>query len=540
MVVLHSYLRGISLRAGPVEVVGLPASRRDFIGFGAAALAVAVAEGQRPARAEVEGDQSLLESLIKAGKPIPARAAPYVIERPIMLPGGSRVVLERGSQFLYRGTELGTRNNPTGIFVVGGDDVLVQGAVGTAVRSETPTPFLYAVMARGVTGLRVIDISTVDCHQIYVSHAVLPPKSAFSAIVTSGAAANVSRNVEVVRGGTRFTQKSAAESHGSCFIGYTFGWKVVGGNYANVSHAVQWWGGNASLIADGALANERKCGDGEVIGVTCENVIGGCWGAMGRNIRVVDCVGDGASDVMFDNEGGQDVTFLRCTARNARHGCFTTFFLCRGTKFIDCRAYQPGGAPVFRIYNSSLSTANRDVVINGGYFEGTDAIATFDTARGPVRSITVIGAVFRNVRIDLAANNNHQIVVQDNRFSFDRAGQLAFSAIKTAGTNRDGDLQASVLISGNTITSNVPQPDGSSGILVEQADYNGSPASSILRNRVSGFDMDIIGRWTGRNRGTRAVFTVNDNVTARGKVVIDDSKAAARAVSAMARNRSGQ
>lgn len=481
-------------------------------------------------------DRVLLQSLIDSGRRVPPRGTPYQINAPIHLSAGARVLLDPGARIVYTGDQTGDFGRPVGIFAVEGNGVEITGSdEATSIECVPPSRGVYAVAGRGVQDLKVRNLSVLNCNHVFVTHARgSGDYDGHGVAVTSGSGANVARRVAVIGGGARFDNppvSSTKDGGGACLMKFVFSWLVEGAVYENTACAVQWWGGNADVKVDGAFSNERKCGDGIIRKVQFRNVHAGCWGSMGRNIKVIDCEGINASDVTFDAEGSSDITFTRCIARDANNGCFATFFLNRNIKFIECQGYQNRRkGPVFRIYNNTQSAINDNIEIIGGIFSSKYWISSMDSRFGPARSITIKNSILKNVVINMEFNNNNLIIIEGNTLDFDILSAEPYNALSAGSTNRFGQADGAVLIRGNKIRSSVRVPDRAAGIVVQQFDYNGAPTSEIIANEIVNFPQDIVCRWRGKNRAYRAKFVMRGNIGSSQVVVEDDYEAASKAV----------
>jgi hypothetical protein len=388
----------------------------------------------------------------------------------------------------------------TGIFEAVGDavSILVQGGEAI-VESLTASPYLYAAMMRGHSGFTVAGLSARECQHVCVTAAT----DDYCQVRTGGPEANVARQV-VVRGGGAQFGRPQKEGQGACLFQYAVNCQVQDARYVNVPHGVQWWGGDADPVrppAQGLTANERKCRNLTIRNVAVHGAEGGgIWGSMGQDVHVVDCAVDDVGDVGFDAEGSNAVVFERCFARNAPNGCFSTFFLCDGVRFVDCHGVvDDARRPIVRIYNSTLNgVLNRRVEIVGGLFEclDTSGSSSIDTIAGPVGQFVLSGATLRNVRIDLAYHNMHSTRIVGNDLSFPHplhdVAAIRAGASKATGTST-GKEAGSVLIDGNRIRYTAQRRgEKAVAIAVREDDFNGEARDVVRRNSISGpFDIGI-------------------------------------------------
>jgi len=507
-------------------IEGLRISRRRALHrLGGGGVAALVAGGYLAACSDIvasqpiEDDDALLARLVmQQPSHIPRRDRPYRLSRPLLLGKGVHLTIAPGTRFLWEGAVQPADEGPASVFKVVGDNVTiaVTNEQEATVESLQPNPKLYAVGMRGRRGLSVTGIRGINCCHVFVG----PLATSYDAVRTTGANPNTARNIRIYGGGALFKAR-APDGDGACYLTYVEDCQVDGAQYENMTHGVQWWGGDANFSRNGEFTNERKCSGIVIRNVTVRNVTGGIWGSMGRDVVVQNCLVDNCDDVGFDAEGSTDVRFERCVARNARNGCFAIFFYCNGVRFVDCEGQVDNKAfPLLRVYNSSQdSTANRHLEIRGGKFWCTDQTgpATIDTMSGPVREFTMIGAQLSNVRVDTAHMNMHRTVICNNRIVFPyslsagaaiRAGSSKvqmISGIRTPGT---------VLIEENHIVCRGPVPAGAATMAIEvvENDHNSAAAGRIAGNIVSGpFAVAISIVNASDNGGIVPSFTIERN-----------------------------
>ncbi len=498
-------------------------SRRGLLHQGglqaAALLATLSALGYaKPARSKTaaepgDSDDALLARLLASGKPhVPHRDAPYRLTRTLTLPAGSVVTVDPDTHFLWTGPT----DRLIGVFEAGGDDtgIEVTGSGKAFVACPVPSPLVYAAAMHGRRGFSVVGIEAHDCQHVLVGAA---GAENYHAVHTSDTGANVARDVRISGGGARYTAP-ATRGEGACKLAYVVGCHVSDVHYENVSHGIQWWGGDAGLEPwqNGARSNARKC-----INLVIERAsvrranVGGIWGSMGRQIIVRDCLVEDCLDVGFDAEGCVDTVFERCSARNGHNGCFTTFALCDGVRFVDCQgAVDNHRYPLFRTYNATQSPAdNRVIQVVGGRFECTDRTApgTMDTAMGPVQDLTISGATLLNVRIDTAFFNMHRTRITGNDLRFDYPlGPVV--AIRAGGSKGLGTVAGSAIVEGNRIIYTAAGTGRETAIQIREDDFNYSAISQIVYNTVSGpFATGISVINATANIGIVPVFEIKGN-----------------------------
>lgn len=466
---------------------------------GAAVLTLGPAAAcARPATLELSGDggdDALLARILAAPQPyVPWREKPYRLTRTLPIAGGKTVVIAPATRIIWAGPARSAAGSSIAVFEATGDDTGIRVADGgeAFVECETPSPLVYAVVMRGRRGFAVIGIQARECQHVHIDAAAAD----YAAVRTQGPGSNIARDVHISGGGARYA-RLVTEGQGACLLRYVSGCRVDHVHYENVPHGIQWWGGDAGLEPwqNGARANERKC-----INLTIETAsvsqahVGGIWGSMGRDIVVRDCTVEECHDVGFDAEGCVATSFERCVAHNGHNGCFATFSLCDGVRFIACRgSVDRKEYPLLRVYNMTQSNAdNRNLQVIGGHFECRDATGpgTIDSAMGPVREIAITGATLDNVRIDLAFFNMHRTRIAGNTLTF-RYPLPSVSAIR-AGSSKaltvgGTAVAGGVVIEGNRITYAAHAAPGSPvAIQVREDDFNSNATGRIAGNVVSG------------------------------------------------------
>jgi len=486
-----------------------------------AAISTAAPACARPVQASDEDDDAFVQRQVAEASPrIPRRDKPYRLTRSVRIPAGRTVAIDPGSHFVWAGPP-GTGEALVGVFEADGDDTGVVVAGGEAlVECATPHPFVYAALMRGFRGFAVANLRASECGHVHVG----PSTSDYAKIRLDGAAANAPREVQIQGGGASYA-KLQPFGHGACYLGYVANCQVRGSQYHNVPNGVQWWGGNADPVrppAQGGSADARKCRNLLIENVTVEHCSGaGIWGSMGTDIVVRRCSVANIGDVGFDAEGSNRVTFERCTGRNARNGCFTTFFLCNGVRFVDCTGIVDDKAmPLVRVYNESQTNwDNIGLEVVGGTFECRDAAGagTIDTAMGPVGTLAITGATLKNVRIDVAHSNMHRTTIAHNTIYLPHP-LGSFAAIR-AGSSKSLQkaptvIPGSVVVEDNVIryAATVGTGDAAVGIALVEDDFNSAAVDTVRRNQLSGpFRIGVAVTNASANAGIVPAFVMVGN-----------------------------
>jgi len=457
-------------------------------------IASSAAACSKPLTAQpTSGDDATLAKILADPQPhIFRRETPYQLTRPLRISGGKQVTIDPNTRFIWQGPE-SAKEGFVAIFEVVGDNVAIQVLHGgeAIVECPRPCPLVYAVGMRGHRGLTITGIQANECQHVRIDSSA----SAYERVQTSGTDRNIAIDIRIVGGGARYRSQSRA-GDGACRFAYAENCEIVGAHYENVSHGVQWWGGDAGLEQwqNGRADNERKCRNILIHEVSVRNALGGgIWGSMGRDIVVRDCFVDTALDVGFDAEGSSNVLFDRCTARNGHNGCFTMFALCDEIHLNNCHGLVDNKSfPLVRVYNSGLSNVDNKLVnIVGGTFECSDHTgpSSIDSASGPVQNMIIERANLRNVRIDTAFYNMHHTRIVGNDLTFPYAFEK--SAIRAGSSKtlqtRTGIVAGSVVIENNVVrymTDDRTTP--ATAISVREDDFNGSATIRIQDNTVTG------------------------------------------------------
>lgn len=487
----------------------LPATRRSIL-LGGGAFVVLQATGcdaspkRRTSSAADpqagDDDSAHVQALVDAGDTLlPSRR--YLLSRPIVVPGGRKVMIQADTVFHYTGEEGG------GVFRVAGDDVTIEAqGSGAIVSSSRPRLDLWAVEATSPRQLRVIGIAARDCGHVHIGAG----RAGYGDVVVAGAGANVASDITIIGGGARYAQRPEA-GNGACWIEYATDWRVEDAFYDHVPHGVEWWGGNAAFDADGKPGAERKCQRFHVRNVTVRDAtLGGIWGAMGQDGVVEGCTVQRCGDVGLDAEGCRNVRFTNCTASDARNGGLATFFNSDGIVFENCTVTSSRSDwPLFRSYNVSQNpVSGGTVTIRSCKFTCNDKNrpSTVDTRSGPLYYLTIEGCVFNNVTVDTEYNNMHFVAVSDNTFNLTVPKA---TAIKIGASRMVGSAPGGSLVQGNRINFDT---EGSSGISIAEDDYNSTARSVLKNNTISGpVGGGIVLQNNSANAGIRPLFTIEHN-----------------------------
>jgi hypothetical protein len=296
---------------------------------------------------------------------------------------------------------------------------------------------------------------------------------------------------------------------------------IVSGNYVEgFNQGIYFWGGDSNPAVDGALYHERKARDITISHNVLYNST--IWGSMGSSVSVDGNTVDTCPDLCLDSEGSDHVVFMGNAVKDGQNGAIATFYLNRDVIIADNTAISTSpGKPLLSIFNSSQSSeSNKDIRIADNHFDCQSAGVCVLTSRmGPAERLVVTGNSFRNVRVELSANNQHYVEVSYNDLVFDHSSAEPFNAIGVEHANSLRGERGFVKIVQNTIDCMVAQPAGSAGIYVLQDDYNSSPITLVVENQIIGskpFPFDIDVGSASKNPSVRPLFLISNNLLGAG------------------------
>ncbi|SAK49524.1 Pectate lyase superfamily protein [Caballeronia temeraria] len=328
----------------------------------------------------------------------------------------------------------------------------------------------------------------------------------------SNAAFNVSSDVHVT-GCTATNIANSADPRAAVLFQYCVGWSVTDCKFSNAPYGVQWWGGDSSPNADGALVNARKCADGTVTNVQVSNCVAGVWGSMGTNVKIVGCHVDTASDVGIDFEGCTNSSASQNSVRNCTNGNFACFWWNDNVSFVGNTSHQNrADYPHVRVYNDSQGTSNRSMTINGNTFVTDQAIGVIDTAYGGVQTLEFLNNQLTDTRVEFSDNTLRYVTVTDNQLTFTRAATDTMNALEI-GSIYDNGLG---LAARNVIESKVTQPPDSAALYLWSDDPNSDSQFQAVENRTAGFPVDLVTDNWSANPERTSYFTIQGNTFGSG------------------------
>lgn len=491
-------------------------------------------------------NRAALQAMLDAGD-CELLARTYAISDELVVPAGRKITLQPGATLVWLGTAP-SQQSPKGFFRIasGGNQIVVNASGGGKAFFVAPGAmgFLHAVIGYATDGVLYSGFDCTGCSGAYFDTTqAIAAADDYTQVVTpdmigaakpgggtyAAADVNVSRNIRQIDCDVRMREPS--------FVGvalqarYCYDVEVTGGKHRNLYAGVQWWGGDSGfgVFPPGHPQagkpkpgndpnNQPKCRNFKINNCDGADLIAAYWGSMGRDITVDGARANRAHDVAFDCEGGWDVIFKNCIARDGYNGCFTTFNNNRGVKFINCVGEVTNKAYLLsRIYNESQSAANNlDVAFIGGRLECLDPTgpARIDTNSGPIRSYKMLGTDVVNAVVDISGCNQVELNFS-MRLPYKAPAAMNFVSLRdTQGGGNFAPPMAKV--SGCSIYSEVAQPAGSVGYYAIAGDPNSTPDHIIVNNtmRMPLDDSTQAGiRVVSAGRGSfPAAFTVRGNM----------------------------
>ena len=369
-----------------------------------------------------------------------------------------------------------------------------------------------------------------------------PPQTTGLALVTT----NGSRGVEVtgcsttnirlaefdfsfdvkVIGNTAVSARSDAPAGAAVLFNFAQGAVASDNVIHGFAQGFQWWGGDANpQKGQGAAVNERGARNLSFVGNTVSNVgAGGIWGSMGEGIVASGNTIETCGDVCLDSEGSNAVVFANNYVKDGANGAITTFYYNRDVLISGNTVVSSSTAkPLLRTYTTGQTAPyDRDVQVVGNHFTCLDATPCFiNSVSGLPERFTFQDNTLRNVTLDISdANPKHFVVISNNDFLFDVPVSRVPGAITVARTySLAPGVPGSCDISNNSVRSNVPQPPGSTAILVFQDDPDIPPLTMIEGNRLFGlhpFPIDIKAGGGSKNPAVTPLFLIRNNLMGAG------------------------
>lgn len=299
---------------------------------------------------------------------------------------------------------------------------------------------------------------------------------------------------------------------GGIEICYCVDWSVSDCKIFNGGAGMFFWGGDANVAVNGALANDRKNKRGTVTGVTVEQSGSGIWGSMGENINITGCALNRINDVGYDFEGCFDCQAGSSTAKDCFNGCMATFSCAKNIIFKGiCVSSTLASYVLLTLRNNTGVEANSTgIIVDGCTFNG--APTTTPTAVNTAGSTNVAfeNNTLNNCYLDFSNTLHGRIGVINNYFGYDQNMTAAFKCLYVNG----GQNGKNVEVSGNRFFSSAAQNAGTSAINVLIDNYNFSPLVAIAGNRIvsnsfAGGEVNIVNNGTNGGNFGRFIITGN-------------------------------
>lgn len=460
--------------------------------------------------------------IVATGKP----GAIY-IPAGVDLPVTPDAVLGGSDVAFFGGGKLSTTQTTVGALIT-----MPAGTTGATVDGlvfESPNDAIVAVHILSEASSMSDDVAVINCECVNARLVLTnddDPGILYADHSTDATTGNVTRNVTIrnnrgTRTGTNVT------SFAFILLWYTVGAEVEGNRLDGYPYGIQWWGGDADTMVDGAVANERKAGNFTITNNKVFNCFAadgggaGIWGSMGITVTVTGNTVVGCGDVGIDFEGCTDGTATGNTVKSCANGCLTTFFYNRNITFSANTVTQTNQSIIVRVMNNALDTDNKSVTFVGNTFTATTGISTVYFE--PVGVGTFRANTCRNVVFYSRFNNQGATTVTENSFDYDVVAGAAMSAIKVGYNN----VPNRVRIRGNEIRTSVSQPAGSRGIDALHENPVNPPRQWIEDNVVEGFADAIYSKWQGANAGIVMTDWLRNNTVDVGATITHDDAGAA-------------
>jgi hypothetical protein len=435
-------------------------------------------------------------------------AAPTVWKADLVLSSGDRVVGEDESSLV-------TSASPQpGALILGNS------------ASDIDIEHLSAVRAAGLPDGHVL-VDLAQCERVRVSKCRVKNLQLFASHSSAPTYALVTdkstcQDIQVADN-VAISDSTDRTSGSAITLAYTWGAVVHGNTIVGFHNGVEWWGGDANYERDGAASNPRKTGKITISNNSITKTgAGGIWGSMGSGVTVSGNIIDTCGDVCLDSEGSDHIVFTGNSVKDGRNGAIATFFFNRDVTIADNTVISTSPEkPLFSLFNSSQSSEyNKDIRIADNHFDcRASGICVLTSRMGPAERLVVTGNSFRNVRIELTANNQHYVEVSHNDLVFDVSSAEPFNAIDVERTHSLRGEPGSAKIVQNTIACQSTQPAGSAGIYVLQDDYNASPTTLVADNVIIGskpFPTDMAVGGASKNSSAVPVFLIRHNLMGAG------------------------
>jgi hypothetical protein len=442
----------------------------------------------------VADDTAAIQAALDSGRRILFPRGTYQVQMNRLTLADGAYLVGEGRQSRIRSAEVSEAQ--VALFkAVGRSDITIE-----SLCFETPKSTQAALLFASCSAVTVSRCRAVNCQLVYVGSAAVAALHDISSVnaffdlydqVTSPAHFSNTIAIEGNECVGDNVRGRGGISLSAIFISYANNVRVANNDLTGYLHGITWWGGNANTkgpAPNGAMANPRKCKGLAITGNTIHDIeMGGIWGSMGEGVAVTGNTVLNCGDVGIDFEGCFSCTATGNIVEDCFAACLCTVFDNRGIVFSGNSCTQhTAGWWIAAVRNQHDSTANQDVSFVGNHF--TAATGMSAVVSEGVQHLFFQGNSLRNVVLqfrDPAAKHRMQTVCGNGIF-FDVAAATPFAAVRIGPVSPGGH----VLFQGNSLATQVSQPEGSSGLEVLAA----TPATE--RYLLSG---NLISGWGGRD-----------------------------------------
>jgi hypothetical protein len=281
----------------------------------------------------------------------------------------------------------------------------------------------------------------------------------------------------------------------------------------NYEVGIQWWGGDASPVVNGASSNPRWVRRFTAQYDTVQDVKDGIWSSMADSVAVSHNLVERCADLCLDAEGSNRMTFSYNTAHDAGNAVTAVFHFSQDVLFENNTISSAGGTGLagylFWMHNETQKPDLIGVTVRGNTFTWTGSgVGTLvkEPSRMVVFEKNIITDAVLDLDLDVIQNNEGGVRVIQNRIALDRStgGRPAIKLGHNFGDNLA--VHYDVEVRGNHVLTTVSQ-DTARGIFVYAAGYAVDSTVRVTSDTIRGF-----GRWLKIHADAGApAFTVTNN-----------------------------
>ena len=461
----------------------------------------------------VADDTAAIQAAITASTSIVFPAGTYKTTSSISIPG-NRVLVGFNARIAWDADVFLNCFTLTGVTDVDITGLEFQATTSATVRAP------YAISALNVRRLNISQCLTTNSNLLYAWHSGANYAAAVFSETAGGFNCNTGiriKNCDITGSG------SSSQLYGwGIMMGYTAHWTISNSVVRTCGNGITWWGGDSNPAVDGALANDRKCKYGSVVGCSVYDISGGgIWGSMGQNISVGSNSINNTSDVGIDFEGCFDSAATGNSVNNCANGCLTTFHYNRNVVFNGNSVWSTtANNTLVKLYNVALDTNNSNVSFVGNTFSYNNGnnLGIIGDMGGTCANVLFANNQLLNTKIQFTAANNTGTNILNNTLKFTANNLFTpFNAITVSAQGTDQSV-----ISGNTLSNLVQQNGGSVFIACSTGDFN-FPTNVVISNNVScktigtssyAFSYDVTTTESGTNAGVVGYYVIKNNTFA--------------------------